>query len=395
MRREDTQIALEEYSSLRHELYKIIDARYLILTTNVLAVGAGVALAADKIDNPIVLAWVPLVFLAILLPSVIINHYLTLHFMRLAAYLYVRFEQERSDFTFERSLSALQERDRSYTAYTWPILLTYFILIALALLVSFSTLPWIELWRQPYRFSTGLLQSFFGLSLILPLGVVLTTCRARKTREKEFRTAWSEAIRASRPTGLAPTQISQRLAVFVDRDGVINLNRDDDVKRLEEFAFIPKAIQALVELSRAGLQTIVISNQPSIAEGKTTREEVEQIHRVLVEAVISAGGRIEDVYYCPHAQTEACECRKPKPGLLVQAAKQHDLDLARSFLVGDQMTDIEAGKNVGCYTILVRSGLGERWLRSRNEWHTAPDRIVSDLSEAVGVILSRSTSGAG
>lgn len=387
MKSEDTQIATEEYASLRHELYKIIEARYLILTTSVLAVAAVAAITADNIEKPAVVEWVPLVFFTILIPATIVNHYLTLHFMRLAAYLYVRFEQQRSDFIFERALSALRKQDKSYTAYTWPILLTYLVLIVLADFISLFTLPWSVLWRQPCNASNGWLQLFFALWLIGPLGMIYGTKRARASREEEFRVAWEQAIRASSPRQVEPSDAFRRRAVFVDRDGVINVNRDDDVKRLEEFAFIPRAVEALVDLSKAGLQTIVISNQPTIAERKTTLREVEEIHRLLVDAVKSAGGNVKAVYYCPHAPDEGCECRKPKPGLLLQAAKDNGLDLAKSFLVGDQITDIEAGKRVGCRTILVRTGLGERWLSKKNEWPVAPDRIVSDLYEAVGAVL--------
>jgi len=387
MRQDDTRIALEEYASLRHELYKIVDARYLILTTSVLAVAAAVAFAADKIDKPVG-AWSPLIFLAILLPAVIVNHYLTLHFMRIAAYLYVRFEKQRSDFIFERALSALQRADKSYKAYTWPILLTYRVLIGLALFVSLYMLPWMSLWNEPCRSATGWWQLIFSISLFVPYGCTIATKRARAAREEEFRVAWAQAIRASSPSQITIDEALRRRAVFVDRDGVININRDDDVKRLEEFAFIPRAVEALVDLSKSGLQVIIISNQPSLAEGKTTAKEIEEIHRVLADAVKSAGGEVKRVYYCPHSPAAGCECRKPKAGLLQQAARECALDLMKCFLIGDQITDVEAGKTVGCRTILVRTGLGERWLEKKAEWRVVPDRIISDLYEAAGVVLA-------
>jgi len=185
--------------------------------------------------------------------------------------------------------------------------------------------------------------------------------------------------------------MNQKYLVFVDRDGVINFNRDDHVKNLEEFLFIPKAIKALVNLSNIkNIAIIVVTNQPIIDEKLASKETVENINHLLKNAVESAGGRIDKIYYCPHKKgNENCNCRKPKPGMFEKASKEFKISLKNSFLIGDQMSDIEAGKNIGSFTILVRTGLGNNWLEKKNEWKVQPDAIVNDIFDGAELILSK------
>lgn len=147
-------------------------------------------------------------------------------------------------------------------------------------------------------------------------------------------------------------------AIFLDRDGVICENRSEHVKNWNEFKFIPGVKRSLAALSRLDLPIIVVTNQAAVSRGMITVETLEDIHRRMVAEIAAFGGRIDRVIYCPHHPEEACDCRKPKPGMLLQAAAEMDLDLKQSYLIGDAASDIEAGQQVGCRTFLVLTGRG-------------------------------------
>lgn len=145
--------------------------------------------------------------------------------------------------------------------------------------------------------------------------------------------------------------------VFLDRDGVINqrLPKADYVKSWDEFKFLQGSIEAIKLLNDCGYKIFIISNQPGIARGKLTIEDLESIHKNMKRVLKRVGVNIDGIYYCPHNWNEGCSCRKPKPGLLYMASKDHYIDLTRSILIGDDERDIEAGKVAGCQTILVTS----------------------------------------
>lgn len=171
-------------------------------------------------------------------------------------------------------------------------------------------------------------------------------------------------------------------AVFLDRDGVINENRTDHVKTWEEFRFLPNASQAIARLSAAGLKIFVISNQAVVNRGLVPRETVDAINRRMIEEVTRHGGYIEAVAYCPHRPEEHCLCRKPKPGLILDLARRHQLDLRAAVLIGDALSDIEAGEAAGCRTILVLTGRGREQLGlaravGRNGFGVAPDLMAA------------------
>lgn len=175
----------------------------------------------------------------------------------------------------------------------------------------------------------------------------------------------------------------QNKAVFLDRDGVIN-----DVvvvngvphppKTLADVAIPVDALSALQQLKAAGYQLIVVTNQPDVARGKTSRETVEAINLYLTQQL-----PLDAVYVCYHDDTDDCECRKPKPGLLINAAKQHDIQLSRSFMIGDRWRDIDSGKNAGCKTIFLNASYGESI-----DHHITADYSVTSLKSAAQWIFN-------
>lgn len=383
MEQQHHRIALQEYSSLRQELYEIIRARYTILTANIAFVGVIIGIVFTKRSELLdLLPWLPFVFLSVLTPSLLMNHYLTLHFYRLTSFLYVRFEKSNFDFIFERAWARFRAvKDKSYAAYTFPILFTYLLLVIFAFLVCV-----IANWQHILHIHRIFLIEIAVIFLFLLFQIDLT--RKARGKEKQFIEWWKEVLDELRREDIQSSNYLPKRFVFIDRDGVINYNRDDHVKTLHEFLFLPRSIEAIVKLSNTGFGIVVISNQPVIEEGLAKVEDVEAIHRLLLNTVQSAGGKIERLLYCPHSETNnTCECRKPKPGMLLQAKSDLGIDLDHSFLVGDQITDIQAGKAVNCCSILVRSGLGKRWIQRQNQWPAQPDAIVSDLLEAAELII--------
>jgi D-glycero-D-manno-heptose 1,7-bisphosphate phosphatase len=144
-------------------------------------------------------------------------------------------------------------------------------------------------------------------------------------------------------------------AIFLDRDGVINQNRSDYVKSWEEFEFLPGVLEALRWLAASPYAVVIVSNQSCIGRGLVTKESVDAIHFRMLQVIRRAGGRLDAIYYCPHHPDDGCPCRKPRPGLLIQAADELNLDLAQSWFVGNNQTDLEAALAAGVQPVLVRS----------------------------------------
>ncbi len=145
-------------------------------------------------------------------------------------------------------------------------------------------------------------------------------------------------------------------AVFVDRDGVINVERRF-VHTREDFEFIPRAVRGLECYEQAGFAIVVVSNQSGIARGYYSEADFQALTSWMLGHLASLGVNVTAVYHCPHGPDDGCNCRKPRPGLLLAAAHDHDLDLSQSWLIGDKESDIEAGLAAGVSaTFLVRSG---------------------------------------
>src|SRR5713226_8102184 len=130
-----------------------------------------------------------------------------------------------------------------------------------------------------------------------------------------------------------------RPAVFLDRDGVLNYNRRDHIKTPDEYVPIPGAAEAVARLKQSGWPVVIVSNQSGLARGLFGPEALAAIMTKMQSVLEAAGGGADVVYYCPHAPAAGCDCRKPAPGLLLRAAREHALDLGRSYLIGDKWCD--------------------------------------------------------
>jgi D-glycero-D-manno-heptose 1,7-bisphosphate phosphatase len=149
-----------------------------------------------------------------------------------------------------------------------------------------------------------------------------------------------------------------RPALFLDRDGVIIQNRADYVKSVAEVEFIPGALAALAWAARTDALIVIATNQSAIGRGLVPWQVSDAIQALVAERVRAAGGRLDGVFVCPHVPEAGCACRKPKPGLLLEAAAALNIDLAASTMIGDALSDVAAGLAAGARAILVRTGRG-------------------------------------
>lgn len=171
-------------------------------------------------------------------------------------------------------------------------------------------------------------------------------------------------------------------AVFLDRDGVINRKaptEDEYITLWDEMEILPGVSQAIACLNRVGFKVIVVTNQRGVARGLITAAQLESIHERMCQHLAAAGARVDGIYYCPHELEPPCTCRKPKPGMLLHAARVHNVDLAISWMIGDSDKDIEAGKRAGCRTARISTDPKSNC--------TAADVIAPSLMSAIPRIL--------
>lgn len=176
-----------------------------------------------------------------------------------------------------------------------------------------------------------------------------------------------------------------RIAVFLDRDGVINEDRAEYVTSAGElvvFDYVPAAIS---RINRAGLRVFVVSNQQGIAKGLYTWRDLREMEEKIDCAVLAAGGEISGYYYCPHLAEDACSCRKPEPGLLLKAAAEHDIRLEGSFMVGDHERDLGAARAAGCRAILVLTGAVAR--DDAEKMPLRPEFVADTLAQAADYVI--------
>ncbi len=176
-------------------------------------------------------------------------------------------------------------------------------------------------------------------------------------------------------------------AVFLDRDGTINEEREYP-DRLNQIFVFPQAAPAIRRLQEAGLKVVVVSNQSGVARGYFPLAFVHEVHQYLNQHLAEKGARLDALYVCPHHPDEGCPCRKPKPEMLFRAARDLDLDLTHSYLVGDRYQDLETAANAGVKGILVLTGYGRGEYESlRDKAQAAPVYVAQDLADAAAWIL--------
>jgi histidinol-phosphate phosphatase family protein len=175
-----------------------------------------------------------------------------------------------------------------------------------------------------------------------------------------------------------------RAALFLDRDGVIIENRDDYVRSWADVEFIPASIEALKSVASLDIAIVILTNQACVGKGILSLDAAEAINNRVMREVNALGGRIDAAYLCPHRPGESCACRKPKPGMLLRAAREHTLKLSQSAMVGDAITDMQAAQSAGVSGILVRTGRGQRELDTfaGQPWFD----IAGDLCHAIEML---------
>ncbi len=191
-----------------------------------------------------------------------------------------------------------------------------------------------------------------------------------------------------------------RRAILMDRDGTV-CDEVGYVNHVDRLRLLPRSAEAIRAANEAGFQTVVLTNQAGVARGYFHEALIDQVHERLRELLAAEGARLDGIYYCPHhprvgaeAYRKDCECRKPKPGMLFRARDEMGVDLARSYMIGDSVRDIEAGRRGGATPVLVLTGYGRgEWEHQRERWTVEPAHVAPDLLDAVRWILAREASG--
>jgi D-glycero-D-manno-heptose 1,7-bisphosphate phosphatase len=184
--------------------------------------------------------------------------------------------------------------------------------------------------------------------------------------------------------------MGSRPAVFIDRDGTLT-DEVGYVNHPRRLRLLPRSAEAIRRLNDAGIPAVVVTNQAGIARDYFSEDVLRAVNAELVTQLAASGAKLDGLYVCPHHPSEgkppfrmACECRKPKPGLLLQAAQEMDLDLARSVMVGDKPSDLEVAPKVGARAVLVLTGYGlGDWEYRRARFPVTPDHVAGDLLDAV------------
>ena len=178
-------------------------------------------------------------------------------------------------------------------------------------------------------------------------------------------------------------------AIFLDRDGVLIENRDDYVKDWSQVVFLPKAVEALSKSVLEKYKIIIVTNQSAVGQNLITFETAREINDKLATMIKQMGGHVDRIYMCPHVPEDKCDCRKPQPGMLLQAARELSLDLSASWMIGDAWSDLLAGQAAGTRgSILVKTGRGTKQLLLARPEHLKEHLVFDDVHEAIHAILS-------
>ncbi len=177
--------------------------------------------------------------------------------------------------------------------------------------------------------------------------------------------------------------------VILDRDGVINQDSVNFIKNPSEWIPIPGSLEAIAFLNQSGFRVAIATNQSGVSRGLFDMSVLNSIHDKMNRELAAVGGRIDAVFYCPHSADDHCDCRKPKPGMILEIGKRFSVELKQVYAIGDALRDLQAFATAGCKTILVRTGKGEETLITDNlPAHTL---IFADLNEAVQHIVAENT----
>ena len=179
-----------------------------------------------------------------------------------------------------------------------------------------------------------------------------------------------------------------RWAAFLDRDGTIN----EEVEYLsdpEALRLLPSAAEGIRLLNEARVPVILVTNQAGVGRGYFPEARVREIHQELASRLAAHGAHLDAIYYCPHHPHDGCACRKPNPGMLVRAAEEHGIDLRASFIVGDKVSDLDAGRRAGCGTVLVLTGYGPEVREALKGCELQPDYVAEELLKAVKWMLAQ------
>ena len=178
-------------------------------------------------------------------------------------------------------------------------------------------------------------------------------------------------------------------AIFIDRDGVIIENRSDYVRDWSQVSIFPDAIHALSNSKLKNHKIVIVTNQSAVGRGIVSLETAEGINDRLVRLIRDLGSRIDGIYLCPHGPDDGCDCRKPKPGLLLRAARELSLDLKRSWMIGDAWSDIQAGQAAGVRkAIIVKTGRGAEQLSLPQPANVTEFLVCNDLPQALEVVVA-------
>jgi D-glycero-D-manno-heptose 1,7-bisphosphate phosphatase len=183
---------------------------------------------------------------------------------------------------------------------------------------------------------------------------------------------------------IMPTRVAR--LIVLDRDGVINHDSDQFIKSPDEWQPIPGSLEAVARLNHAGFRVVVATNQSGVARGLLDFATLNAIHDKMHRALAHVGGRVDAVFYCPHTADSRCECRKPKPGMLLEIGVRLNVDMAGVPCVGDGLRDLQAAEAVGAQPMLVLTGKGEKTLRDGG--FPANTVIFPDLAFAASALLA-------
>ncbi|MFA6448226.1 MAG: HAD family hydrolase [bacterium] len=183
-------------------------------------------------------------------------------------------------------------------------------------------------------------------------------------------------------------------AVFIDRDGTLS-DEIGYVNHVSRYRMLPRSAEAIKKLNDAGIPAVLVTNQAGVARGYFPEERILEVHKRMEELLAQDGAKMDGIYYCPHHPTAGeppyraeCDCRKPKPGLLLRAAAEMDLDISGSYMIGDKFSDVELAHVAGCKGVLVLTGYGRgEWEYERENAGITPDLVAEDLLDAVEWIL--------